>query len=56
MRKILLYPNSDKPEPKRFHAKAQRRKDNLQPIRNPRNATFHQGSPKIDEKRQPHHS
>ena len=28
------YPNPDKPEQKRSHAKAQRRKENLQPIRN----------------------
>jgi len=40
-------PNPDKPEPKKSHAKAQRRKENLQPIRNPKNAILHQGSPNL---------
>ena len=33
-----IYPNPDEPEQKRPLAKAPRRKENLQPIRNPKNA------------------
>jgi len=38
MSSVSPYPDPDKPENKRSHAKAQRRKENLQAIRNPKNA------------------
>ena len=62
---ITLRPNPDKPvkakRKSRFigelkkssHAKTQRRKENLQSIRNSKNAILYQRSPKIDEKSQP---
>jgi len=45
--------NPDKPQQKMFHAKAQSRKENLQTIRDPKNAILYQRNPKIDEQSQP---
>jgi len=45
MFKVPKMPNPDKPEPKKSHAKAQRRKENLQLFRNLKNASLIRETP-----------